>query len=300
VVTRAQLLDAGLTQKGIEHRLRRRRIHAIHRAVFAVGHPRLTREGRWLAAVLACGKRAVLSYLSAATLWAIWERAEPRRPHVSVPSDNGRRGSRGIELHRTALAPTDVTVRDAIPVTTLARTLVDVASILDARQLKSALRQAERLHQLDLQALRVSLDAHPATSPKHARLRRALDAYVPGSGHTEADVEMAFLELCAKHGLPMPETQVPIGPYRADFMWPEIGLVVEIDDRQSHDGYVAFREDRVRDRTMKAAGLEVLRFTRNEVLRTPARAARELEAAYRRRAASMPASSVRSSSPTWT
>jgi very-short-patch-repair endonuclease len=151
------------------------------------------------------------------------------------------------------------------------------------------LRQSERLHRLDLKALRASLDDLPRSSPKRARLTRALDAYVPGSAHTEADAEMVFLELCAERGLPRPEMQFPIGPYRADFAWPDIGLVVEIDDRQSHDGYVAFHEDRVRDRTMKAAGFEVLRFTRTEVLRTPAAVVDELTAAYARRAASTPA-----------
>jgi very-short-patch-repair endonuclease len=176
----------------------------------------------------------------------------------------------------------DVTVRNAIPVTTLPRTILDLALTVSPKRLKSALRQAERLHRLDLQTLRVTLDASPARSVKHARLRRALDTYVPGAAGTEADVEMAFLELCAAHRLARPETQVRVGRYRADFMWPEIRLVVEIDDRQSHDGYVAFKEDRFRDRTMKAAGLEVLRFTRNEVLRSPEAVARELEGAYRR------------------
>ena len=217
LVTRAQLLDAGPSAESIKHRVRTGRIHIIHRSVYAIGHPRLTREGRWLAAVLACGEGAALSYLSAATLWGIWERAEPPRPQVSVPSDNGRRGPRGIELHRTALGQADVTVRDAVPVTTLRRTLLDLATVVSAERLKSALRQSERLHRLDLRALRASLDAFPRCSAKPARLKRTLDAYVPGAANTEADVEMAFLELCASHGLPMPETQVPIGRYRAAF-----------------------------------------------------------------------------------
>ena len=93
---------------------------------------------------------------------------------------------------------------------------------------------------------------------------------------------MGFLVLCDKHGVPRPRAQVPIGAYRADFLWPDLNLVVEIDDRQSHDGYVAFHDDRVRDRAMKAAGLEVLRFTRNEVMRTPAGVALEVGAALAR------------------
>jgi very-short-patch-repair endonuclease len=201
-----------------------------------------------------------------------------------VATINGRRGPRGIELHRTVLEADDVTVRAGIPVTALARTVLDHAAVLEMRPLRSVLRQAERVHRLDLAALRESVDAAPARSRKHARLRRALDTYVPGAAQTEADGEMAFLELCARHGLPRPECQVPVGRWRVDFLWRDVGLVVEIDDRQSHDGYVAFRDDRVRDRAMKAMGLEVLRFTRIEVLETPAAVARELAQAHARRA----------------
>src|SRR5262245_19972119 len=201
VVTRAQLLAAGLSPEAIKHRLRIGRLHRIWPGVFAIGRPGLTREGRWLAAVLACGDGAVLSYLCAGALWGIWERAVPSTPQVSVPTASGRRGPRGIELHRTALEATDVTVRAGIPVTTLARTILDLAAVLDAKALRSVLRQAERVHRLDLAALRASLDTAPPSSNKHARLRRALDTYVPGAAQTEGDAEMAFLELCARHGL---------------------------------------------------------------------------------------------------
>src|SRR5436305_167292 len=83
------------------------------------------------------------------------------------------------------------------------------------------------------------LDAAPRSSHRHARLKRALDRYVPGTAGTEGEPEAAFLELCAAHGLPIPHTQVPIGRYRADFVWRDLNLVVEIDDRGSHDGYIA-------------------------------------------------------------
>jgi hypothetical protein len=139
-----------------------------------------------------------------------------------VPTNSGRLGPRGIELHRAAtLRTNDITERNAIPVTTLRRTLIDVAAVIDAKQLKSVLRQSERVHKLDLRRLRASLDALPRANSRRARLVRVLDAYVPGTAGTEGDAEAAFLELCAQHGLPLPETQAPIGRYRADFMWPE-------------------------------------------------------------------------------
>jgi very-short-patch-repair endonuclease len=280
VVTRAQLLDAGMSVWAIRHRVRTGRLHRLHPGVFAVGRPRVTQEGVWLAAVLACGRGAALSHLSAGALWGIRDRPH-RRPQVSVPTGAGRAGPRGIDLRRAAtLRPEHVTTRERVPVTTLTRTLVDLAAVLDHRQVKSAVRQAERLHKLDLARLRIHLDGS-RRSTGHARLRRLLDAYVPAAA-TENDLEAAFLELCERRALPMPETQVPIGPYRADFLWRDLRLIVETDGRDSHDGYIAFRDDRVRDRAMKAAGFEVLRFARAEVVGEPGKVARELSGAVDR------------------
>jgi hypothetical protein len=286
VVSRHQLRELGFTHSAIAHREREGRLWRIYRDVFAVGRAQLTRKGEWMAAVLACGDGAALSHLSAAELWDLWEGVRPRWPHVSVAGRAGRKQRRGIVVHRPAsLGPSDLTERDAIVVTTLERTLIDLAARLDRKGLRKILRQTERLHQLDLRRLRSTLDAQPRTAVGVARLRRALDAYVPGTAGTEGEPEAAFLDLCAAHGIPLPMTQVPIGRYRVDFLWPDLALVVEIDDRSSHDGYIAFSEDRVRDRALKAAGLDVLRFTRNEVIRDPEKVARELRTARSVRAA---------------
>src|SRR5207302_5795885 len=134
------------------------------------------------------------------------------------PSTSGKTGPQGVDLHCiSTLGPNDITERNAIPITTLPRTLMDLAAILDDKQLKSALRQCERVHRFDLAQLRRRLEDLPRSSPGPARLRRLLDDYVPA--HTDSELEAAFLELCGKHGLPMPETQVEVGPYRVDFLW---------------------------------------------------------------------------------
>jgi hypothetical protein len=285
VLSRHQLRELGFTHSDIAHREREGRLWRRYRDVFAVGRAQLTREGEWMAAVLACGDGAALSHMSAAELWGIWEGVRPRWPHVSVAGRAGRKRRRGIVVHRPAsLGPNDLTERDAIVVTTLERTLIDLAARLDRKGLRRILRQAERLHKLDLSRLRFSLDAQPKTAVGVARLKRALHVYVPETAGTEGEPEAAFLELCAAHGLPLPETQVRVGRYRVDFLWRDLGLVVEIDDRASHDGYVAFHDDRVRDRAMKAMGLDVLRFTSNEVTREPAKVARELRTARSLRA----------------
>jgi hypothetical protein len=277
LVTTAQLRELGFTRSAISHRLRTGRLWRVYPGVFAVGRPGLSTEGGWLAAVLACGEGAALSHFCAAALLEIWEGVMPRWPQVSVPTDSGRPGPGGIELHRAAtLRTTDVIERNAIPVTSLSRTVTDLASLLGDGQLKSVLRQTERRHGMDLQQLHTYLDTFPRTSYRHARARRALESYVPGTAGTEGDPEAAFLQLCADHEIPLPETQARVGRYRADFMWREINLVVEVDDRSSHDGYISFHDDRVRDRAMKAAGFDVLRFTRNEVMREARKVAREV------------------------
>ena len=282
LLTRAQLDGAGFTRAAIAHRVRTGRLWPVHRDVFAVGREELTREGGWLAAVLACGNGAVLSHLSAGLLWEILEGRASRPPHVSVPTQAGRRKPLGVELHRTAtLDANDITERRAIPVTELPRTLIDLATVLDDKQLKSALRQSERVQRLELARLRRHLDDLPPSSHGPGRLRRVLDAYVPG--RTDSDLEAAFLELCAKQGLPIPETQVEIGPYRVDFLWRDQKLVVETDGRNAHDGFIAFREDRARDRALAACGLEVQRLTGDDVIGTPTKTARDLSAALERR-----------------
>jgi very-short-patch-repair endonuclease len=126
VVTAEQLRAAGITRSGITRRVQAGRLHRVHRGVYAVDTPALTREGRWMAAVLACGEDAVLSHASAAALWSI-SPASPTWAHVTVPGNGGRRQRKGIVLHRsTTLSPADTTRRRGIPVTAHARTMRDL------------------------------------------------------------------------------------------------------------------------------------------------------------------------------
>ncbi len=287
VVGRVQLERAGFTRSAVAHRLETGRLWRVHRGVYAVGRPELSCEGTWIAAVLACGAGAVLSHGSAAALWEL----RPERPrasrHVSVPSQSGRSRSRrptgAIVLHRSAtLGPADVTHRRGVPVTTLARTLLDLASALEVRALRSVLREAEYRHRLDLGALSRSLDG-TGSSNRHGRLRRALAPWTPGIGQTESDLEMEFLALCARRRLPSPDLQVTIGGHRVDFVWPDRALIVETDGYEAHRGRAAFGADRAKDRALRAAGYEVLRFTWSDVVGAPDAVVRELRAALEQR-----------------
>src|SRR5919106_443341 len=143
VITLTQLIEAGLTPSGVRRRLQSGRLHRIHRGVYAVGHPGLSNEGRWMAAVLACGDGAVLSHRSAAELW---ELLPPRQGavHVTVPVPGGRKKRDGIHLHRSPSLPnTATTRRDGIAVTAPARILGDLRRTIEPALLRKALREAE-------------------------------------------------------------------------------------------------------------------------------------------------------------
>ena len=235
VADTAQLLSAGLSRPGVARRVAAGRLHPVHRGVYAVGHAGLSSRGRWRAATLALGERAVLSHWSAAELWAMLP-DRGRIPHVTVPGPGDRSRRRGIAGHRsTSLSPAQTTVCDRIPVTTPARTLDDLARVAPAYLVRRARRQAEYL-KLPL-------------GPGHR------------SDGTRSDLESAFLLRCRRGGLPPPRIGVRIGPYTVDFLWPEQRLVVETDGYAAHAGWQAFQDDHVRDSRLTARGYYVQRFS---------------------------------------
>jgi hypothetical protein len=197
VVSRSQLLVLGFTNDDVTRRVRAARLHRVHHGVYAVGHKVLTREGRWMAAVLAGGAGAVLSHHSAAAAWEI-------RPvgsgaiHVTIPAHTGRERRAGLRIHRSiTLTPADTTVHRGIPITDPHRTLHDLARMLKGRPLEQAVNRAERL--VDFERLRRS--APPS-------LQAVLERY---STHTtRRELEERFLGLCDDHGIPRPETNVRI------------------------------------------------------------------------------------------
>lgn len=240
VVTLTQLLGAGLTATAVRNRVRSGRLHRIHRGVYAVGHRGLSHEGRWMAAVLACGKGAALSHRSAAELWGL---LSPTRSdiHVTVSVPGGRTKRVGLRIHRSPSLPDAATTRrNRIAVTTPARTLADLRRTVPGEIFRRALREAA-FRNLDL------------GSVQHDR--------------TNSDLEGDFLELCRQHRLPEPEVGVRVGRFTVDFLWREQHLTVETDGYAAHRGSQAFEDDHERDLELDAAGWTVRRFTRNQVLR---------------------------------
>ncbi len=281
ILTTAELLELGLSRSAIRHRTATGRLLEVHPGVHAVGRPATEPIALWRAAVAACGPDAALSHQHAAAHFGMLV-VPPPPVDVTVPTQAGRTAPSGIRLHRSdVLRREDVTVRAGIAITTVSRTLRDLAGILDRRGLLRAIRQAVRLHRLDLVALHAAVADAPPGAFRECRLRRALNVYVPGD--VNDGLEEAFLMLCARHDLPLPETQVQIGRWFADFAWPQLRLVVETDDRASHVSLVGVHADRVKDRALGAAGWDVMRFTWAEITRQPAAVAAEVVAAMDRR-----------------
>jgi hypothetical protein len=248
VVTRRQLVHAGVSGSAVDGRIGTI-LHSVHAGVYAVGHPGLGIEGRWLAATLAFGPGAVLSHRAAAALWGL-RPAWNRFLEVTAPRSAG--GRPGIILHRSRSI--EATTCRGIPVTTPARTLVDVADVAGARVLKKVLEQAEVLR----------LDATPVPVPGrrgHGRLVSALAELGPAVPLTRSELEDAFLELCLSAGLPAPLANLTVGGMAIDFVWPELRLAVEIDSWRYHGTRAAFGRDRRRSARMQLAGWGLLRFT---------------------------------------
>jgi very-short-patch-repair endonuclease len=274
VVSRAQLRALGRSDGAVDGWVRSGRLHRIHRGVYAVGHRALTDEGRWLAAVLACGPGAVLSHRSAAALWGI--RPAPRKVEVTV--GRSRRGTAGVVVHRArSLPPGDVARRRGVPTTTLPRTIADLADVLSEGELARAVHQAEIAHALDAESL--ARAARGANGRRGAgRLARAMAA---GPDRTRSELERRLLALCDEHGLPRPEVNETVAGLEADFVWRGERVVAETDGWAYHGTRRAFERDRERDQALTRAGYRPLRFTHRQVVESPAAVAATLRAALR-------------------
>ena len=261
MVTRRDLLGLGFSAAAIEHRLATGRLHRIARGVYAVGWPGLTKERRWMAAVLACGEGAVLSHRSAAALWGIGEeRAGQIDISVRRRCECRRAGIRARS--RPGLGEADVVEQGGIPVTGPARTLVDLASELDARALERAVNEADKLDLIDPEALRAALEEYSG-EPGVRALRGLLDRDT--FQLSDSELEVLFRPIAEAAGLSAPLGKQVVNGFEVDFFWPELGLVVETDGLRYHRTAAAQARDRLRDQTHTVAGLTVLRFTHYQV-----------------------------------
>jgi very-short-patch-repair endonuclease len=249
VVSRTQLLAAGVSRRQIERRLERGALRPVYRGVYAVGHAVLSREGPWMAAVLYGGEGAVLSHWSAATLWRMRSGTGPRT-HVSTPRK--RRSGRAITFHHAHLPPDEITEEQGIPVTTPARTLLDLAPLLPspvlARMVEAAPNRGAHLAKL--------LDRYP-----RRRGAASLAAALGPAPVTRSDLEATMLAAMERTGLPRPRVNVVIEGHEVDFVWTEHRVIAELDTYVTHGSRAAFERDRERDRKLAIAGWTVVRIT---------------------------------------
>jgi very-short-patch-repair endonuclease len=233
----ADAVPQGLTKQMAYKRVAAGRLWRLHTGVYSIVPPHLlTREGRWLAAVLACGPGGALSHTHAAALWEI-RHAPTGAIHVTVPTTAGRKRRSGISIHRSGtLLTSQITVRRGIPVTQPARTLTDLRPLLAADDWERTRSRALDRH-LDLGSLG------------------------DGAVASFSELEQRLHGLCRRHGLPKPLAQQIVGPYTVDFLWPDARLVVEVDDFRTHGRRETFESDRARDAWLQLRGYRVLRFT---------------------------------------
>ncbi len=263
IVSRAQLLALGHDPSFVGRELTAGRLHGIHLGVYAVGHLNLSREGRWMAAVLAGGEGALLSHLSAALLWKMIDRA-PDLIHVLVPGASAHRRA-GLLMHRTRHLPPEHRAEwNEIPVTSPHRTLLDLASILPTERLRYAVEAADKSGRLDVPSLVALCDASAGRRGVGALRRLALEQR--GAIHrTKSPPEALFLRRCLARGLPEPLVNTRLHGYEVDFLWPDARLVVEIDSYTHHRSWAQRRRDLERDADLKVRGYEVIRFTRERL-----------------------------------
>ncbi len=274
VITRAQLLAAGLGRGGIEHRVGQGRLHRVHVGVYLVGHALPLPLARELAAAFACGAGAVVSHRSAALLWGLVDdrrgRIVAQRPgdpgaaasdpiDVTVPRRHAW-GRPGIRVHRApGLEHRDRTSLCGVALTAPARTLLDLAGVAEPRELARAMEQGTVLGLARAPDLWAVLARYP-TARGARSMRRALDdAREPALTRSRAEERM--LALIRDAGLPAPRANVRVQGLEVDLHWPDQRLIVEVDGFRFHGTRRAFERDRRRDSLLHAAGERVMRVT---------------------------------------
>jgi len=250
VVALAQLQALGLGAGAIKYRRAIGRLHLLHRGVYAVGHRPPSPLARAMAAVVACGTDAVLSHRSAAALWRI----VPRWPSTVEVTSPTKHRLKGIHIHRSPNA--DATIHYGIPVTTPARTLVDLADVLNPKQLTRALNEALVQRLTTPKELTTLLTRYPG---------RRTSQLTPERGATRSTLEDDFVRFLKRHDLPLPELNQTIAGHEVDAVYREHRLVIELDSRQFHTTPRAFEQDRDRDADLLNAGFPTLRITNHRL-----------------------------------
>jgi len=266
VVGRNQLLRLGIEPGAIGRRVRAGRLHRLYAGTYAVGHRAIPREARWIAAVLASGPEAVLSHWSAAALWMIRPNS---RSVIDVTAPRKGRSWAGIRRHHSPLLADEITVEEGIPVTSVPRTILDLAATEPTDVVENLLREQEYRRLWDRLSLPDLIERYPGKRGIR-KVRAALERLEEEpEGHKLSKLEERFAPFLRKHRLPQPRFNdwIMVGGkrYRVDCHWVGTGQIVELDGWTAHKTKTAFRDDRARDRRLKVAGYTVTHITWNQM-----------------------------------
>ena len=257
VIARCQLEQCGLSAAAISRWVASGRLQRLYPGVYAAGHRAIPVEGQLLAAILYAGPGAALSHSSAAHWWGFLPYL-PETIHATSP--RRRRSIEEVRVHRG----TRITrvIHNGLPVTPVARTLLDFAAVAPPQNVRKAVAEADFQKLLDLDAI----DALTGIGrPGSAKLNRALALHRPEYARTRSELEGLFLDLCRRHRLPLPEVNVRIGPHTVDALWRDERVVVELDGGDGHASYGQMQRDRGRDLFLRRRGCSVLRYSWRQV-----------------------------------
>ena len=271
VISREQLMALGLGKDAIQRRLRSGRLIRLHRSVYGVGHLNRSRETVWMAAVLAGGQGTVLSNRPAGAAWAICSSAG--RVEVTVPRQ--KRPNRRIVFHHVVLPADERTVRHGIPITTVPRTILDLATVLDVRGVERAINEAEIRRRWDELSLHDLLHRYRGC-PGTKTVRAALHKRSEGTTVTKSDLEELFIAFADGAGLSRPETNAYVEGIEVDCVWRAQRLIVEVDSWEIHSTRAAFERDREKSRILQAAGWRCVPITYLQLKHASSEVARDV------------------------
>ena len=254
VISRAQLIECGVSGSVISRWVRDGRLHRLYPGVYAVGHHSIPYEGRLTAALFAAGHGSALSDETGTHWWELTENP-PEKIHISVPT---RRRSPGGDVCLHHPRELEVVRHKRLPVTPVPDSLVAYAATTSVREMRKALAQADFRQCFNATAIR---RAARQGRPGSRRLVQALDRHLPQLAFAANELEVEFILLCEKFGLPIPRVNVWIGSKKVDAFWPEAGLVVELDSRSAHGSAPRTLADHQRDLELRRLGYVVRRYS---------------------------------------
>jgi very-short-patch-repair endonuclease len=279
VVSTRQLIALGYPTSTVYDWAAAGRLHRLHRGVYAVGHRHMTWHAHCFAAVLA-NAPAVASHISAAYLWGLLRGRPSGAFHVTARTR--RHAKREFRVHFAELAIEDEAVAEGIPVTSLSRTLLDLAVVLSPARLDRVIGRAEELRLFDLRPVEALLERTKG-HPGHGRLRRALEIYRDEPEFTRSRLERRFLRLARQAGIPAPAMNHVVGGFELDAYWEGERFAVELDICETHGSHLSFESDRLRQDDLLLIGVEMIRVTGPRLRREPAATIERVAAHLERR-----------------